>query len=79
MTYPELTAQCRAKVARYTLAQCAHAIADCYATLELWPETTDYTIKLWAEIAACRDRRIALGGTSGTPIQLPASFAKRSK
>ncbi len=56
INYPEVVRNAQAKVAQYTLAQCHYALMDCHATLVNWPEATDYTRKLWAEIDACRDR-----------------------
>ncbi len=46
------------KVARYTWAQCEHAIDDCHDTLKVgeYPYSSPYAQKLWAEIDACRER-----------------------
>ncbi|NVN99245.1 MAG: hypothetical protein HXX17_07975 [Geobacteraceae bacterium] len=49
----------KAKVARYTLHQCIHGIADAHDTLQVgqYEYSHPYAQKLWAEIDAMRDRQ----------------------
>jgi len=63
MTYSEICATARTKAGRATtLAECAHAIADCHDTLRVgqYEFSSPYAVKLWAEIDAYRDRVMVL-------------------
>jgi len=64
MNHSDLTRIATDKVRGYTLAQCEFAIADIHATLAVTPYGDDvshpYTIKLYAELDAVRDRRMVL-------------------
>ena len=62
MTYSDINRAAVAKVSRYTLAQCEFAIADILSTLALYDRDMGhpYVSKLYAELDAVRDRRMAL-------------------
>ena len=62
MSYSDLTATYRHKFALADANVCDHALADCHTTLRLWGDKIDpeYARKLWAEIDALRDRKMAL-------------------
>ena len=60
--YTDITLNARAKTANATARECQAAIMDCHDTLAVgqYDFTSDYAIKLWAEIDAYRDRAHAL-------------------
>jgi len=62
MSYADLTDTLKRKFAAYDENACDYAIMDCHATLKLWGDKVDpeYARKLWAEIDALRDRKMAL-------------------
>ena len=62
MSYSDLAATYRNKFAAYDASACDYAIVDRHAMLKLWGDKLDpeYARKLWAEIGALRDRKMAL-------------------
>ena len=61
MTYFEIQQIAVSKVANYDMVKCTYALNDCHETAAIWrDQSSDYTIKLWAEIDAIRDRMAEL-------------------
>lgn len=60
MNYQEMREMFARKCSRLDIFACTTALADCHATLKLWPNESDYTRKLWCEVDALRDRLRAL-------------------
>jgi hypothetical protein len=58
MTYQEHHAVFTRKAKGYPVNACRFALDDCHRTLKLWGDdiSPDYSVKLWAEIDAMRER-----------------------
>ena len=62
ISYTDLAALFRRKLAEYDAHMCDNALRDCYDAMLAVGETTDpeYARKLWCEIDAIRDRQMVL-------------------
>ena len=61
MTHTEMQQIAQTKFAKYDIAQCEFALNDCHETAAIWrDQPSDYTMKLWVEIDAIRDRMAVL-------------------